>query len=58
MVNFLLCDYYLNSKKNANFDFVLIKSHSLQKGDSPRDLIDHYEQKKKEVIKNREKLGF
>lgn len=44
-------------------DFVLVLGMSInhivyREGKNLQDLIDHYEQKKKEIIKNRGKLGF
>lgn len=64
-MNFMLCAFYLNRKRNSNSDFVLVLGMSInhiayREGEkkNPEDLIDHYEQKKKEIIKNRGKLVF
>lgn len=57
-------EFYLHRKKNSNSDFVLVFGMRInhivyrEKKKTPWDLIDHYEQKKKEIIKNRGKLGF
>lgn len=54
MVNFMLCEFCLNRKKNSNSYFVLVFGMSInhtayrEGKKSPQDLIDHYEQKKKE----------
>lgn len=64
MVNFMLCEFCLNRKKKSNSYFVLVFGMSInhtayREGEkSSQDLIDHYEQKKKEIIKNRGKLVF
>lgn len=54
-MNFILCEFYLNRKKNSNSDFVLVLGMSINHAayregkKNPEDLIDHYEQKKKEI---------
>lgn len=62
-MNFMLCEFYLNRKWNSNSDFVLVLGMSInhiayREGGETQDSIDCYEQKKKEIIKNRGKLVF
>ena len=62
-MNFMLCEFYLNRKWNSNSDFVLVLGMSInhiayREGGKTQDSIDRYEQKKKEIIKNRGKLVF